>query len=104
MASSDPPSKFIFNHVGLRVVDLERSVDFYQKAFGMTEITRISLQTSTVVFLAHPSDNHPDPSSVFEREGVLELVASKVILPLHQLGSIGHHLANTIEEADVDRQ
>lgn len=103
MASSNPTAGFIFTHVGLRVADIDRSVAFYRKAFGMTEISRISLETSTVVFLAYPHDNQPEPSSVFEREGVLELVSSKVVPPLSEYRSLWDELvADITQEADPD--
>ncbi|KAL4952380.1 Glyoxalase/Bleomycin resistance protein/Dihydroxybiphenyl dioxygenase [Aspergillus filifer] len=64
MTSASPTSGFRLTHVGLRVADIDRSVAFYSGDFGMKELSRISLDTTTI---AH----------FFAREGVLELVSPK---------------------------
>jgi lactoylglutathione lyase len=76
--SSDAPTKgFRLTHVGLRVADIDRSVSFYTGVFGMSELARMPLDTTTVVFLGYPDAASPD-TPLFAREGVLELVCSKV--------------------------
>jgi lactoylglutathione lyase len=65
------------NHVGFRVADLEKSVNFYSQIFGMKELSRTDLDTVTVVLLGYA--NSADSSiPVLAREGVLELVLAKV--------------------------
>ncbi|KAH7079931.1 glyoxalase family protein [Paraphoma chrysanthemicola] len=76
MASSSVPKGFRLTHVGLRVANLERSIDFYSGVFGMTELYRMPLDTVTVVFLAYADSAAPD-TPLFAREGVLELVCPK---------------------------
>jgi lactoylglutathione lyase len=76
--SSDAQTKgFRLTHVGLRVADIDRSVSFYSGVFGMTELGRMPLDTTTVVFLGYPDASSPQ-TPLFAREGVLELVCSKV--------------------------
>jgi lactoylglutathione lyase len=82
MASKNPTSGFRLTHVGLRVTDINRSVAFYTGAFGMKELGRMGLDTTTVVFLGYPDAANPQ-TPLFAREGVLELVCPKVTI-LHQ--------------------
>lgn len=82
MASENPTSGFRLTHVGLRVTDINRSVAFYTDAFGMKELGRMALDTTTVVFLGYPDAANPQ-RPLFAREGVLELVCPKVII-VHQ--------------------
>ncbi|KAL6232123.1 hypothetical protein BDW75DRAFT_233060 [Aspergillus navahoensis] len=76
MASKNPTSGFRLTHVGLRVTDIDRSVAFYTGAFGMKELGRMGLDTTTVVFLGYPDAANPE-TPLFAREGVLELVCPK---------------------------
>ncbi|GKZ27793.1 hypothetical protein AbraIFM66951_006751 [Aspergillus brasiliensis] len=76
MASKDPTRGFRLTHVGLRVTDINRSVAFYTGAFGMKELGRMELDTTTVVFLGYPDAANPQ-TPLFAREGVLELVCPK---------------------------
>ena len=68
-------------HVGLRVAEIERSIDFYSGVFGMKELGRMPLDTVTVVFLGY-ADSAASDIPLFAREGVLELVCAKVRLNL----------------------
>jgi lactoylglutathione lyase len=77
MASKNPTSGFRLTHVGLRVTDINRSVAFYTSVFGMKELGRMGLDTTTVVFLGYPDTADPQ-TQLFAREGVLELVCPKV--------------------------
>ncbi|KAL5042785.1 hypothetical protein BDW71DRAFT_135136 [Aspergillus fruticulosus] len=74
--ASNPTSGFRLTHVGLRVIDINRSVAFYTGAFGMKELGRMELDTTTVVFLGYPNAANPQ-TQLFAREGVLELVCPK---------------------------
>lgn len=79
MASKNPTSGFRLTHVGLRVTDIDKSVAFYTGAFGMKELGRMGLDTTTVVFLGYPDAANPQ-TQLFAREGVLELVCPKVTI------------------------
>ena len=61
--------------------DLERSIDFYTNIFGMTELYRMALDTVTIVFLGYADSAYAD-TTMWKREGVLELVCPKANLPL----------------------
>jgi lactoylglutathione lyase len=77
MASGQITQSFRLNHVGFRVADLEKSVNFYSQIFGMKELSRTDLDTVTVVLLGYA--NSADSNiPVLAREGVLELVLAKV--------------------------
>ncbi|EWG38470.1 hypothetical protein FVEG_01675 [Fusarium verticillioides 7600] len=86
MASHNPTEGFRFNHIGLRVADLDRSIAFYSGIFGMKVVGRKEMKIATLVFLAYP-DTAPPNTSMVAREGVLELVYSK------SATSSGDHLA-----------
>lgn len=88
--SSDSPTKgFRLNHVGLRVADLEKSIEFYTGVFGMKELYRMPLETVTIVFLGYPDALVAD-IPMLAQQGALELVCPKVrshvgrISPLHR--------------------
>jgi catechol 2,3-dioxygenase-like lactoylglutathione lyase family enzyme len=77
MAFRQPTKGFDFNHVGFRVADLDKSIDFYSDKFAMKELSRMDLDTVTIVLLRYADS--ADPSvPVLAREGVLELVLAKV--------------------------
>ncbi|EAW21008.1 glyoxalase family protein [Aspergillus fischeri NRRL 181] len=76
MASKNPTSGFRLTHVGLRVTDIDRSVTFYTSVFGMKELGRMGLDTTTVVFLGYPDAADPQ-TQLFAREGVLELKSQR---------------------------
>lgn len=76
--SSDSPTKgFRLNHVGLRVVDLDKSIEFYSGVFGMKELHRMSLETVTIVFLGY-ADALVADIPMLAQQGALELVCPKV--------------------------
>jgi catechol 2,3-dioxygenase-like lactoylglutathione lyase family enzyme len=77
MAFRQPTKGFGFNHVGFRVADLDKSIDFYSDKFAMKELSDMNLDTVTIVLLRYADS--ADPSvPVLAREGVLELVSAKV--------------------------
>ncbi|EHK19786.1 uncharacterized protein TRIVIDRAFT_156108 [Trichoderma virens Gv29-8] len=76
MASKNPTLGFRLTHVGLRVTDMDRSVAFYTGAFGMKELGRMELDTTTVVFVGYPDAADPE-TKLFAREGILELNSQK---------------------------
>ncbi|KNG51061.1 lactoylglutathione lyase [Stemphylium lycopersici] len=76
MTSNHSAKGFRLNHVGLRVADMEKSIEFYSSVFGMEELYRMPLDTVTVVFLGY-ADSADSDLPVFARQGVLELVCAK---------------------------
>ncbi|KAH9204994.1 glyoxalase family protein [Leptodontidium sp. 2 PMI_412] len=78
MASKDITKGFRMTHVGLRVANLEKSVNFYSGMFGMKELGRMPLDTVTIVFLGY-ADSAASDIPLFAREGVLELNANKTM-------------------------
>ncbi|OQV06488.1 hypothetical protein CLAIMM_11045 [Cladophialophora immunda] len=70
-----PPTGWRFNHVSIRVSDLEKSLLFYEVGLGMKKLVDLSFDDLTIVLLGYPDGNGPD--KVLSREGVLELVCSK---------------------------
>ncbi|KAH7207851.1 Glyoxalase/Bleomycin resistance protein/Dihydroxybiphenyl dioxygenase [Fusarium redolens] len=77
MASQNATRGFRFTHTGLRVTDIDRSVEFYSGVFGMKELGRMLLDTVTIVFMGY-SDSVASEAPLFGREGVLELNADKI--------------------------
>ena len=77
MAFRQPTKGFDFNHVGFRVADLDKSIDFYSEKFAMKELSRMDLDTVTIVLLRY-ADSAVPSVPVLAREGVLELVLAKV--------------------------
>jgi lactoylglutathione lyase len=45
-------------HLMIRVADLDRSIGFYQSAFGMTESHRLDFKDFTLVYLREPESGH----------------------------------------------
>ena len=43
--------QFTFKHTNFNVLDLQRSMDFYQEALGLTEVRRIENPDFTIVYL-----------------------------------------------------
>jgi lactoylglutathione lyase len=77
MESKTLTKGFRMNHIGIRVANLEKSIEFYSGVLGMQELHRMALDTVTVVFLGYP-DPAGSETPVFAREGVLEIVCPKV--------------------------
>ena len=42
---------FRFNHFNFNVLDLQKSLDFYAKALGLTEARRVEREGFTLVYL-----------------------------------------------------
>ncbi|KAH6642093.1 glyoxalase family protein [Boeremia exigua] len=76
MASVTLTKGFRANHIGLRVANLERSIEFYSGVLGMKELYRMPLDTVTVAFLGY-DDSEDSAAPLFARQGVLELVCAK---------------------------
>lgn len=76
-------------HSMIRVLDEARSVDFYNRAFGLTVANRLDFDSFTLIYLSNAE-------SGFE----LELTVNKGRTEPYQLGDGYGHLAFTV--ADVD--
>ena len=50
--------KFQFDHNNLNVNDLEKSLDFYHKALGLSEVRRLNHEKFTLVFLGDGVTGH----------------------------------------------
>jgi lactoylglutathione lyase len=77
----------------IRVLDEQRSVDFYQKAFGLTVADRLDFSGFTLVYLSNPS-------SEFE----LELTINKDRTSAYDLGSGYGHLAVSVDDLDAEHK
>ncbi|EXJ70293.1 uncharacterized protein A1O5_06361 [Cladophialophora psammophila CBS 110553] len=79
---SSDTSKYKFNQIGIRVSDLQRSLNFYQEVLGMKELARMEFDTVKIWFLGYPedyagTDGSGAGRSFLAREGVLELIWSE---------------------------
>ncbi|KAJ1977850.1 Lactoylglutathione lyase [Dimargaris xerosporica] len=82
MPSTTDTTKYRLNHVNYRVKDPKVSIKFYTEALGMTYLGKVDVPVDkfTVHFLAFEQDPNYESdnamtlqSSVFSRQGVLEL-------------------------------
>ncbi|MGU3574230.1 VOC family protein [Brucellaceae bacterium C25G] len=76
-------------HSMIRVLDEQKSVDFYQRAFGLNIAERIDFETFTLVYLRNDEND-------FE----LELTINKDRKTPYDLGDGYGHLAFTVEDLD----
>ncbi len=82
--------QFTFNHTNFNVLDLKRSMDFYQEALGLTEIRRIEKPDFTIVYLG-------DGVSDF----CLELTWLKDRTEPYNLGENEFHTAFCVQDMDA---
>jgi lactoylglutathione lyase len=75
----------------IRVLDEERSVRFYQKAFGLTVADRLDFETFTLVYLSNPEND-------FE----LELTVNKDRAEPYDLGDGYGHIAFSVDDLDAE--
>lgn len=78
-------------HTMIRVLDEERSVDFYRRAFGLTVADRLDFETFTLVYLSNPEND-------FE----VELTINKGRTEPYDLGNGYGHLAVSVEDVDAE--
>lgn len=78
-------------HSMIRVLDEERSVEFYQKAFGLTIADRLDFSEFTLVYLSNAE-------SSFE----LELTINKDTTEPYALGDGYGHLAVSVDDLDAE--
>lgn len=81
---------FRFNHFNFNVLDLEKSMAFYEKALGLTEASRIEREDFTIVYLT-------DGATPFK----LELTWLHDRRERYDLGECEFHLAFTVKDFDA---
>ncbi|MCE5285799.1 MAG: VOC family protein, partial [Pelosinus sp.] len=81
---------FTFAHNNFNVVNLEKSLAFYEETLGLTEVRRIEKPDFTLVFLGDGQSTHQ-----------LELTWLKDRTAAYNLGENEFHLAFTV--ADIDK-
>lgn len=78
-------------HSMIRVLDEERSVSFYRKAFGLTVADRLDFESFTLVYLSNPEND-------FE----LELTVNKGRTEPYALGDGYGHIAFSVDDLDAE--
>lgn len=78
-------------HSMIRVLDEERSVDFYERAFGLTVAQRADFPDFTLVYLSNP-----------ESEFELELTVNKDRTEPYDMGDGYGHLAVSVDDLDAE--
>lgn len=78
-------------HSMIRVLDEERSVRFYETAFGLTSAERLDFDNFTLIYLS----NH-------ENSFELELTVNKGRTDAYDLGDGYGHLAFCVEDVDAE--
>lgn len=78
-------------HSMIRVLDEQRSVDFYQKAFGLSVADRYDFETFTLVYLSNAE-------SGFE----LELTINKGTTDAYELGNGYGHFAVSVDDIEAE--
>jgi lactoylglutathione lyase len=80
-------------HSMIRVLEEKRSVDFYEKAFGLAIAERLDFETFTLVYLSNA-----------ESEFELELTINKGRTEPYQLGDGYGHFAVSVNDLDAEHQ
>ncbi|TNM62735.1 VOC family protein [Aliirhizobium smilacinae] len=78
-------------HSMIRVLEEARSVDFYEKAFGLKIASRVPFDGFTLIYLSNPETG-------FE----LELTVNAGRTDAYDLGNGYGHLAVTVEDIDAE--
>ena len=78
-------------HSMIRVLDEERSVDFYRRAFGLDVADRLDFDDFTLIYLSNP-----------ETEFELELTVNKGQTDAYNLGDGYGHLAVSVENLNEE--
>ena len=78
-------------HSMIRVLDENRSVDFYSKAFGLAVADRLDFETFTLVYMSNA-----------ESEFELELTVNKGRTEPYNLGDGYGHLAVSVDDLDAE--
>jgi lactoylglutathione lyase len=80
-------------HSMIRVLDEARSVDFYEKAFGLKVADRVPFDGFTLIYMSNPETG-------FE----LELTVNAGRAEAYDLGNGYGHLAVTVEDLEAEYQ
>lgn len=80
-------------HMMIRVLDEAKSIDFYDKAFGLIVADRFDFDTFTLIYLKNPEND-------FE----LELTVNKDQSEPYEHGSGYGHLAFVVDDVDAEHQ
>ncbi len=80
-------------HSMIRVLDEERSVEFYSQAFGLEVADRLDFDSFTLIYLSNSEDD-------FE----LELTVNKGQTEPYDLGNGYGHLAVSVDDLDSEHQ
>lgn len=80
-------------HTMIRVLDLDRSISFYDEAFGLQEVDRFDFDDFTLVYLRND-----------ESEFEVELTLNKGETEPYDLGNGYGHLAVSVEDVEAERQ
>ncbi|HAQ40038.1 MAG TPA: lactoylglutathione lyase [Clostridiales bacterium] len=83
--------KFTFNHFNFNVLDLEKSMNFYKEALGLTEVRKKEAQDGSFI-LVYMGDGTTDFS--------LELTWMKGRTEPYDLGEQEFHLAMAVDNYD----
>ncbi|MDJ0628323.1 MAG: VOC family protein [Rhodobacter sp.] len=78
-------------HSMIRVLDEDRSLAFYEKAFGLSVADRLDFPDFTLVYLSNP-----------ETEFELELTINKGTTEAYELGNGYGHLAVSVDDLDAE--
>ena len=78
-------------HTMIRVLDEERSVAFYDRAFGLKPVDRLDFETFTLIYLANDATG-------FE----LELTVNKGRDETYDLGNGYGHIAVSVPDAEAE--
>ncbi len=78
-------------HSMIRVLDEERSVDFYRRAFGLDVADRLDFDDFTLIYLSNP-----------ETEFELELTVNKGQTEAYNLGDGYGHLAVSVDNLNEE--
>ena len=84
---------FRFNHFNFNVRDLNKSLDFYKKALGLSPLRTVDNNDFTLVFLG-------DGSGTFS----LELTYLKARTDAYDIGEAEFHLALTTDDMAAERK
>ena len=79
-------------HMMIRVLDPEKSIDFYEKAFGLTVADRFDFDDFTLVYLRNP-----------ETDFEVELTVNKGRTEPYNHGDAYGHVAFAVEDLDRER-
>lgn len=80
-------------HSMIRVLDEQRSLDFYEKAFGLTIADRLDFDSFTLIYLRNAEND-------FE----LELTVNKGQSEPYDLGNGYGHLAFAVDDVDAEHR